>query len=192
MREACRLAKQLAEEMLANPPDLSTEQPQPATGKGGPPVWPCRADSTLRETILNRILSHKCWTFSCDSSFEITVIIRGSSILIAGKKKKSQSNISSFASTTLAKAAFLCTVLLEETECHHLAYRVGMFGLEMPRPPASSKALEVCVMGLFNFKGTEILLWRFFWKGATTGMTHHFTVWGHTYGVMHVTTCTWG
>ena len=31
--EACKLAKQLAEDMLANPPDLSTEQPPP-TGKG--------------------------------------------------------------------------------------------------------------------------------------------------------------
>lgn len=47
------------------------------------------------------------------------------------------------ASSTLSKAAFLCSVLAEETECHHLAFKVGMFGLEMPRPPASSKALEV-------------------------------------------------
>ena len=64
-------------------------------------------------------------------------------ILIVGKKKKGQGNISSFASTTLAKAAFLASVLLEEADSHHLAFRVGMFGLEMPRPPASSKALEV-------------------------------------------------
>ena len=60
-----------------------------------------------------------------------------------GKKKKVQNSISSYASSTLAKAAFLCSVLLEEPECHHLAFRVGLFGLEMPRPPASSKALEV-------------------------------------------------
>ena len=62
----------------------------------------------------------------------------------AGRKKKALSSINSFASTTLAKAAFLCTVLLEHPECHHLTFRVGMFGLEMPRPPAMSKALEVC------------------------------------------------
>ena len=61
-----------------------------------------------------------------------------------GKKaKKTQNNISSFASSTLAKATFLSTVLLEDVDCHHLAFRVGLFGLEMPRPPASSKALEV-------------------------------------------------
>ncbi|XP_064625296.1 zinc finger SWIM domain-containing protein 8-like isoform X2 [Lineus longissimus] len=91
-KEACKLAKQLAEEMLANPPDLTAE-PVQHTGKG--------------------------------------------------KKKKSQNNTSSFAITTLAKAAFLCNVLLEDAECHHLAFKVGMFGLEMPRQPASSKALEV-------------------------------------------------
>ena len=64
---------------------------------------------------------------------------------IVGKKKKAQNSISSFASTTLAKAAFLCNVLLEDPECHHLAFQVGMFGLEMPRPPAGSKALEVSI-----------------------------------------------
>lgn len=32
-KEACKLARQLAEEMLSNPPDLTTEQPPP-TGKG--------------------------------------------------------------------------------------------------------------------------------------------------------------
>ena len=58
-------------------------------------------------------------------------------------RKSATSNISSFASSTLAKATFLSTVLLEDIDCHHLAFRVGLFGLEMPRPPASSKALEV-------------------------------------------------
>ena len=67
-------------------------------------------------------------------------------VSFAAKKKKIQ-NISSFASSTLAKAAFLCNVLLENIECHHLAFKVGMFGLEMPRPPAFSKALEVSING---------------------------------------------
>ncbi|XP_031553811.1 zinc finger SWIM domain-containing protein 8-like isoform X2 [Actinia tenebrosa] len=49
----------------------------------------------------------------------------------------------SFSSTTLVKAAFLCGVLAEDPHCHHLAFRVGIFGLEMPRQPAKSKALEV-------------------------------------------------
>lgn len=51
--------------------------------------------------------------------------------------------ISMLASNTLSKAAFLCSVLAEDPECHHLAFKIGMFGLEMPRPPASCKALEV-------------------------------------------------
>ncbi|CAG4916207.1 unnamed protein product [Colias eurytheme] len=51
--------------------------------------------------------------------------------------------MSCLASATLAKCAFLCTVLAEFSEQHELAFRVGLFALEMARPPASTKALEV-------------------------------------------------
>lgn len=51
--------------------------------------------------------------------------------------------LSCLASATLAKCAFLCSVLAENSEHSHLAFRVGMFGLEMTRPPASTKSLEV-------------------------------------------------
>lgn len=47
------------------------------------------------------------------------------------------------ASATLSKCAFICTVLAENSDFTHLAFRVGLFGLEMPRPPASTKPLEV-------------------------------------------------
>ena len=47
------------------------------------------------------------------------------------------------ASATLAKCAFLCTVLAENADYYHLAFRVGMFGLELARPPATTKPLEV-------------------------------------------------
>lgn len=64
------------------------------------------------------------------------------------KGKKQQVNpashqLSCLASATLAKCAFLCSVLAENPEYSHLAFRVGMFGLEMARPPASTKPLEV-------------------------------------------------
>lgn len=64
------------------------------------------------------------------------------------KGKKQQVNpashqLSCLASATLAKCAFLCSVLAENSEHSHLAFRVGMFGLEMARPPASTKPLEV-------------------------------------------------
>ena len=52
-------------------------------------------------------------------------------------------NISLMASATLSKAAFLCAVLTENPDNHHLAFKIGVFGLEMARPPASTKALEV-------------------------------------------------
>ncbi|GBP88135.1 Zinc finger SWIM domain-containing protein 8 [Eumeta japonica] len=51
--------------------------------------------------------------------------------------------LSCLASATLAKCAFLCTVLAEFNEHHELAFRIGLFALEMARPPASTKALEV-------------------------------------------------
>ncbi|XP_017485788.1 PREDICTED: zinc finger SWIM domain-containing protein 8-like, partial [Rhagoletis zephyria] len=51
--------------------------------------------------------------------------------------------ISLLASATLSKAAFLCSVLSEHEDSHLLAFYVGLLGLELVRPPASTKALEV-------------------------------------------------
>ncbi|KAK7477763.1 hypothetical protein BaRGS_00030946 [Batillaria attramentaria] len=59
------------------------------------------------------------------------------------KKKKALNTISLLASSTLAKASFLCSVLSEDPQCHYLAFKIGMFGMELARPPASCKALEV-------------------------------------------------
>uniref|UniRef100_A0A668AWR2 Zinc finger, SWIM-type containing 8 n=1 Tax=Myripristis murdjan TaxID=586833 RepID=A0A668AWR2_9TELE len=82
--EACRLAVELAGDLLANPPDLK------------------------------------------------------------GKKSKvSTSRQTQVATNTLSKAAFLLTVLSERLELHNLAFSTGMFSLELQRPPASTKALEV-------------------------------------------------
>lgn len=95
-REACILGVRLAEEMLANPPNLMIELPPPPKRKG-------------KKQNVNPI-SHQ---------------------------------LSVLASATLAKCAFLCTVLAENSEHYHLGYRVCLFGLELPRPPASTKPLEV-------------------------------------------------
>ncbi|KMQ94255.1 zinc finger swim domain-containing protein [Lasius niger] len=96
-REACIIGVQLAEELLANPPDLMIE---------GPPVP------------------------------------------VKNKRKRQHVNpashqVTCLASATLAKCGFLCTVLAENPEYHNLAFRVGLFGLEMARPPANTKPLEV-------------------------------------------------
>uniref|UniRef100_A0A8D0A6N1 Zinc finger, SWIM-type containing 8 n=1 Tax=Sander lucioperca TaxID=283035 RepID=A0A8D0A6N1_SANLU len=87
--EACRLAVELARDLLANPPDLKVEQPQTKKSKV----------STSRQTQV--------------------------------------------ATNMLSKAAFLLTVLSERVELHNLAFCTGMFSLELQRPPASTKALEV-------------------------------------------------
>uniref|UniRef100_A0A8C5XNF0 Zinc finger SWIM-type containing 8 n=1 Tax=Microcebus murinus TaxID=30608 RepID=A0A8C5XNF0_MICMU len=89
--EASRLTVELAQDLLANPPDLKVEPP-PAKGK---------------------------------------------------KNKVSTSRQTWVATNTLTKAAFLLTVLSERPEHHNLAFQVGMFALELQRPPASTKALEV-------------------------------------------------
>nr|XP_023677302.1 zinc finger SWIM domain-containing protein 8 isoform X1 [Paramormyrops kingsleyae]XP_023677303.1 zinc finger SWIM domain-containing protein 8 isoform X1 [Paramormyrops kingsleyae]XP_023677304.1 zinc finger SWIM domain-containing protein 8 isoform X1 [Paramormyrops kingsleyae] len=89
--EACRLAVDLANDLLANPPDLKVEQPQ-TKGK---------------------------------------------------KSKVSTSRQTQVATNTLSKVAFLLTVLSERLEHHNLAFNTGMFSLELQRPPASTKALEV-------------------------------------------------
>uniref|UniRef100_A0A8C6KR00 Zinc finger SWIM-type containing 8 n=1 Tax=Nothobranchius furzeri TaxID=105023 RepID=A0A8C6KR00_NOTFU len=61
-----------------------------------------------------------------------------------GKKSKvSTSRQTQTATNTLSKAAFLLTVLSEKLELHNLAFSTGMFSLELQRPPASTKALEV-------------------------------------------------
>lgn len=61
-----------------------------------------------------------------------------------GKKNKvSTSKQTWIATNTLSKAAFLLTVLSERQEYHNLAFCIGMFALELQRPPASTKALEV-------------------------------------------------
>ncbi|KAB7501706.1 Zinc finger SWIM domain-containing protein 8 [Armadillidium nasatum] len=62
------------------------------------------------------------------------------------KRKKinpASHQLTCLASATLTKCAFLCAVLAEDPENTHLAFQVALFGLEMPRPPASTKPLEV-------------------------------------------------
>lgn len=95
-REACILAVRLAEEMLANPPNLMVELPPAPKRKG-------------KNKNINPI------------SHQLTVL----------------------ASATLSKCAFLCTVLSENSEHYHIGFRICLFALEMARPPASTKPLEV-------------------------------------------------
>lgn len=95
-KDACILGVKLAEELLANPPDLMIEIPPIPKRKG-------------KKQHIN----------------------------------PANHQLSCLASATLGKCAFLCSVLAENPEYSHLAFRVGMFGLQMARPPASTKPLEV-------------------------------------------------
>jgi hypothetical protein len=69
-------------------------------------------------------------------------------LLPAAKKKKALTHISMMASGLLSKASFLTSVLCEHQECQHLAFKIGMFGLELPRPPAANKTIEVTILCL--------------------------------------------
>lgn len=68
-----------------------------------------------------------------------------------GKRKKvnpASHHLTCLASATLGKCAFLCTVLAENPEHTHLAFQVAMFGLEMARPPASTKVILQAFLSL--------------------------------------------
>ena len=68
---------------------------------------------------------------------------------LKGKKRRvcaASHQITHTASLTLTHCAFLCTVLSETAHNPNhlnLAFKIGMFGLEMARPPASTKPMEV-------------------------------------------------
>lgn len=71
-------------------------------------------------------------------------------LAMKGKKRRvcaASHQITHTASLTLQHCAFLCTVLSETAHLHgdhlNLAFQIGMFGLEMARPPASTKPMEV-------------------------------------------------
>lgn len=56
------------------------------------------------------------------------------------------------ASEILQKCYFLCYVLAERKEYYLHAFKIGLYGLEMPRLPASTKPLEVnFIIILFNY-----------------------------------------
>ncbi|XP_033114204.1 zinc finger SWIM domain-containing protein 8-like isoform X2 [Anneissia japonica] len=58
-------------------------------------------------------------------------------------KKRYLHQQSTLASQLLSKISFLCSVLAEQPECHNLAFKIGLLGLQITRQPASTKGLEV-------------------------------------------------
>uniref|UniRef100_A0A8D9ETE1 Zinc finger SWIM domain-containing protein 8 n=1 Tax=Cacopsylla melanoneura TaxID=428564 RepID=A0A8D9ETE1_9HEMI len=101
-KEACKLGVRLAEELLANPPNLTIIETPPTV---------CKQQGGRRR---NKHINPASWH-----------------------------QVSVLSSNTLQKCAFLCTVLTEYETHHHLAFRVALYGMEMTRPPASTKPLEV-------------------------------------------------
>ena len=56
-----------------------------------------------------------------------------------------------FMKTSLVRATFLCSMLSQDPSKQHLAFKIGICGLEVPRQPAKSKALEVSkILGNLN------------------------------------------
>lgn len=68
-------------------------------------------------------------------------------------RKKHCYHYSNLASMTLHKVHFLGSVLAQIPEYRHLAFRVCMYGLEVARQPASTKAMEVKL----NYQEQEIV-----------------------------------
>ncbi|XP_064071509.1 zinc finger SWIM domain-containing protein 8 homolog isoform X2 [Vanessa tameamea] len=118
-REACALGACLAAELLASPPALvSRSVSSAAAANVGASVGSVLSAAAEARRARRR---HAPSPRLCAASHRLSCL----------------------ASATLAKCAFLCTVLAEFNEHHELAFRVGLYALEMARPPASTKALEV-------------------------------------------------
>ncbi|OTF82789.1 hypothetical protein BLA29_003267 [Euroglyphus maynei] len=119
VEEACRLSICLAEELLGNPPDLQLDlNNQNMNNLNG--------EHTISSTTMNNQTGR--------SHAKRINRVRFNPAL---------HQVSLLTSATLSKAAFLCQVLSENEDSHLLAFQVGLFGLELIRPPASTKALEV-------------------------------------------------
>lgn len=118
VKEACNLSAQLAEQLLKKPVLKLEDQPdltQPSTSAPPPPPPSTNGRNHSKRANRNRF-------------------------------NPALHRLSLLASATFSKASFLCQVLsenLRSSENCWLAFRVGLFGLELPRHPASTKALEV-------------------------------------------------
>lgn len=125
-KESCQLAVLLAKQLLENPPDLMIEIP--------PPIVSSQTSSSLSSINSNNV---------------------GTPNKSVGRKKKKCSlevqyllhpkamHLSLLTTSTLAKVLFLFDVLYQEKTQHKLAFRLGLWALELPRQPAASKFLEV-------------------------------------------------
>lgn len=128
VKEACQLSVRLAEELLNRPPVLTLEN---GGGSGD--------QQQLASTSSGR-------TASTSSNGSGMNMLNGRSHVKRAPRNRfnpALHQISLLASATLSKAAFLCSVLSEHEDSHLLAFYVGLLGLELVRPPASTKALEV-------------------------------------------------
>ena len=118
--EAYKLSVQLAEQLLSNPPVFQVEQQNPTelqqpSSSSSPPTAPQPSSNGRNHS--KRVNRNR-----------FNPVLHHFSLL---------------ASATLTKVEFLCQVLFENENSDLLAFNVGLFGLEIVRPPASTKALEV-------------------------------------------------
>ena len=89
----------------------------------------CPEARKLCEHLTERILSDACR--KVDNTAE------------HGEETVEAENANCFINTTLARTSFLCNVFSSAPAKHHLAFKIGLHGLEAARKPARNKALEV-------------------------------------------------
>lgn len=132
VKEACQLSVRLAEELLSRPPVLTLEN---AAGS-----------DQQQQSGSNNNQTAALGTATLTSASNMSLNNGGRSHVKRAPRPRfnpALHQISLLASATLSKAAFLCAVLSEHEDSHLLAFHVGLLGLELVRPPASTKALEV-------------------------------------------------
>uniref|UniRef100_F1KPY7 Zinc finger SWIM domain-containing protein n=1 Tax=Ascaris suum TaxID=6253 RepID=F1KPY7_ASCSU len=129
-RQACRMAVELAEEMVERPPDLLHSSlaaelrchvDSAVNGPGKPPLKTRRRKNSLTSSAPST------------SATESTVPEFDSRLL-----RNSQ-----LAALTFSRTIFLVQSLMKEPETHRLAFSLALCALELPRGPAATKFLEV-------------------------------------------------
>ena len=148
-RYAIDLVVYLANYILDNPPIIDIELSPP-----NPPVQPANGcsngttNSASATTTSTPNANTSNSTTPSTSSSSTSADGLASSTNKESKVKKTRSknsliNANMFASEVYTKITFLCNALISNQVRLDLAFRIGLLGLELARPPAIIKALEV-------------------------------------------------
>lgn len=151
-RYAIDLVVYLANYILENPPkidvELSPPTPQQPNGTSGSGAPNCSTTSISTPSVNSSSVSNADAASTSNKEANKAENKEANKENKEGKVKKTRSknsliNANMYASEIYTKITFLCNVLINNQVRLDLAFRIGLLGLELARPPAIIKALEV-------------------------------------------------